>query len=158
RTDVHSANDRYANLETNYLLQRLESYEGIAIVTSNAPEHIDNAFQRRMDVTVNFVRPDAEEPRQSAQVHLPPGHPGGGETPAGAAAGCALTGGQIRNLSLGAALLALDDSAPAVRNTHVLDALVAEYRKAGAACPLGEARRPEDTHGGVPAFFRVLAE
>ena len=56
RTDVKSSNDRYANLETNYLLQRLESYQGIVLVTTNAAQNIDSAFQRRMDVVVNSCR------------------------------------------------------------------------------------------------------
>jgi len=56
RTSVQTSNDRYANLETNYLLQRLESFEGILIVTTNAVDRIDNAFQRRMDVVVDSVR------------------------------------------------------------------------------------------------------
>jgi len=56
RTNVHTSNDRYANLETNYLLQRLESFEGILIVTTNAAERIDNAFQRRMDWLSTSVR------------------------------------------------------------------------------------------------------
>ncbi len=54
RTEVRNANDRYANLETNYLLQRLEHYRGIVVVTTNAADHIDPAFQRRMDVVVEL--------------------------------------------------------------------------------------------------------
>ena len=58
RTGVSNANDRYANLETNFLLQRIETYEGILIVTTNASERIDGAFQRRMDVLVEFRAPE----------------------------------------------------------------------------------------------------
>ena len=61
RTDVHTSNDRYANLETNFLLQRLESFEGILLVTTNAGERIDDAFRRRMDVVVDFGLPDESE-------------------------------------------------------------------------------------------------
>ncbi len=56
RTSVESSNDRYANLETNFLLQRLESFEGILVVTTNAAARIDTAFARRMDVVVDFAR------------------------------------------------------------------------------------------------------
>ena len=56
RTEVKSANDRYANLETNFLLQRLEHYQGIVIITTNLSENIDQAFQRRMDVVVPCPR------------------------------------------------------------------------------------------------------
>src|SRR5207248_2214342 len=61
RTAVQTSNDRYANLETNYLLQRLEAFEGILIVTTNAGDRIDAAFQRRVDVVVEFRTPDAAE-------------------------------------------------------------------------------------------------
>jgi SpoVK/Ycf46/Vps4 family AAA+-type ATPase len=74
RTEVRTANDRYANLETNYLLQRLESYQGIVLITTNAAENIDSAFQRRMDVVLNFTAPQAEERWHIWRLHLPPGH------------------------------------------------------------------------------------
>ena len=57
RTDVQNANDRYANLETNYLLQRLESFEGIVVITTNAERHLDAAFGRRLDVIIHFPAP-----------------------------------------------------------------------------------------------------
>ena len=71
RTDVKSSNDRYANLETNYLLQRLENYQGIVLVTTNAAQNIDSAFQRRMDVVVNFVPPQVDDRWAIWQLHLP---------------------------------------------------------------------------------------
>ena len=74
RTDVQTSNDRYANLETNFLLQRLESYEGILVVTTNAGERIDSAFRRRLDVVVEFRAPDAAERWSIWQLHLPAEH------------------------------------------------------------------------------------
>ena len=74
RTQVKSANDRYANLETDYLLQRLENYQGIVVITTNASEHIDDAFQRRMDVVVTFIPPQAQERWRIWQLHLPAHH------------------------------------------------------------------------------------
>ena len=74
RTEVSNANDRYANLETNYLLQRLKSFEGILIVTTNAGDRIDSAFQRRMDVVISFPPPDATERWVIWQLHLPVTH------------------------------------------------------------------------------------
>jgi hypothetical protein len=71
RTEVSNANDRYANLETNFLLQRLESFQGILIVTTNAGERLDSAFQRRMDLVVEFHAPGVAERRQLWQRHLP---------------------------------------------------------------------------------------
>jgi hypothetical protein len=156
RTEVKSANDRYANLETNYLLQRLENYQGVVIVTTNAGQNIDNAFQRRMDVVVHFVPPQALERQQIWQLHLPVGHavdPGYIET---VAARCALTGGQIRNAALHATLLAVDEGNAVVRQRHLEQAVLSEYRKAGAAFPLDNPNPPPPAHGGMTAFLDAL--
>lgn len=135
RTDVTNANDRYANLETNYLLQRLESYEGIVIVTTNAAQRIDNAFLRRIDVIIHFPPPEAAERWLIWQHHLP--QPSSVSPPLleEIAVRCALTGGQIRNAALHATLLALSDGGQ-VRDQHLTAALQREYRKAGASYPL----------------------
>lgn len=61
RTDVKSSNDRYANLETNYLLQRLESFTGVCLLTTNHEANIDPAFQRRLSLHLRFELPDVEE-------------------------------------------------------------------------------------------------
>jgi len=135
RTDVSSANDRYANLETNYLLQRLESYEGILVVTTNAGDRIDAAFQRRMDVCVEFAPPRAAERWTIWQLHLPACHGLSGELLEELAHRCELSGGQIRNAALHAASLALEDGA-ALADAHVEAAVRREYRKAGGVCPL----------------------
>ena len=135
RTNVQSSNDRYANLETNYLLQRLESYEGIIVVTTNAAERIDSAFQRRMDVVVDFRAPEPAERWHIWQLHLPPVHAVERPVLEEVAHRCALTGGQIRNAVLHASLLALDDG-EVVTAAHLDAAVRREYRKAGAVCPL----------------------
>jgi hypothetical protein len=156
RTEVKSANDRYANLETNYLLQRLENYQGIVIVTTNAAQYIDNAFQRRMDVVVNFVPPQAEERWVIWQLHLPADHAVEEAYLEEIALRCILTGGQIRNAALHATLLALDDGGGHVRRHHLEQAVRNEYRKAGAICPLGENGRAPTSHGGMAAFWDAL--
>lgn len=135
RTNVQSSNDRYANLETNYLLQRLESYEGILLITTNAGDRIDSAFQRRMDVIVNFRQPDAAERWAIWQLHLPPAHTVDGDMLDEMSERCVLSGGQIRNAVLHASLLALDNGGT-VNSTHLLAAVQREYRKTGAVCPL----------------------
>ena len=135
RTAVQSSNDRYANLETNYLLQRLESFEGILIVTTNAADRIDGAFQRRMDVVVGFRPPETEERQAIWKLHLPTGH---AVTPgwlAEVAHRCNLTGGQIRNAVLHAAVLALEEDS-GMTAAHLEAAVTREYRKLGAVCPL----------------------
>ena len=143
RTDVKSANERYANLETNYLLQRLDGYTGIVIVTTNLCHHIDNAFHRRMDVLVRFHLPDPEQRLRLWQVHLPREHVVPFDVLHEVAYRHALTGGQIRNAAIAATLHALERNGRV--NGFDLEAAVdAEYRKAGAP-PLNSPRLVDDT-------------
>jgi ATPase family associated with various cellular activities (AAA) len=135
RTAVSSSNDRYANLETNFLLQRLESFEGILIVTTNAANRIDSAFQRRMDVIVDFRMPDPHERWTIWQLHLPASHGVAYDWLQDVAVRCELSGGQIRNAVLHASQLALDESRP-IATFDVSRAVEREYRKSGAVCPL----------------------
>jgi SpoVK/Ycf46/Vps4 family AAA+-type ATPase len=137
RTDVGSANDRYANLETNYLLQRLESFEGILIVTTNAHDRVDSAFQRRMDTVVEFATPDAEERRQIWNLHLPEENEISQMRFEEIIQRCKLTGGQIRNIALHAASLALAEKS-ILKTGHIESAVRREYRKMSAICPLRE--------------------
>jgi len=135
RTDVRSSNDRYANVETNYLLQRLEHYRGIVLVTTNLGDNIDRAFQRRMDLVVEFAPPEAAERLRIWDIHLPDAALVSTAHLRHLSTRCVLTGGQIRNAALRATLLALDDETP-VSNAHLTEAVQAEYRKSGALCPL----------------------
>ena len=132
---MRSANDRYANLETNFLLQRLESYEGILLVTSNAGDRIDPAFRRRLDVVVEFRAPDSAERWAIWRLHLPPEHAVDDAFLDEIAARCQLTGGQIRNAVLHASLLAIEDGT-VIDAGHIEVAVQREYRKTGAVCPL----------------------
>ncbi len=156
RTEVKSANDRYANLETNYLLQRLENYQGIVLVTTNLGENIDAAFQRRMDVLVPFFPPQAEERWQILLLHLPPDHDVDEAFLQLAARRCALTGGQLRNAVLHATLLALEEGA-AVDRRHLEQGLRSEYRKAGGTFPLDGAGDYRERDGGMGSFLAALA-
>lgn len=135
RTSVQTSNDRYANLETNYLLQRLESFEGILVVTTNAGERIDGAFQRRMDVVVDFRAPEAQELWSIWRLHLPPEHAVDESLLSEVVRRCALSGGQIRNAVLHASLLALNNGG-VLTSAYLEAAVQREYRKAGAVCPL----------------------
>jgi len=130
RTDVRSSNDRYANLETNFLLQRLEDYDGILVVTTNAPERIDEAFKRRLDAVIEFRPPDARERWAIWRAHLPATHSVSEDALEQIASRCPLTGGQIRNAALHAALLALEADEP-VGEMHVTAAVRREYDQAG---------------------------
>jgi SpoVK/Ycf46/Vps4 family AAA+-type ATPase len=139
RTGVSNANDRYANLETNYLLQALERHEGILLVTSNAAERIDPAFRRRLDVVIDFPAPDAAARARILAIHLPAEHAVSTDLKERLASRCALNGGQWRNAVLHAALLALEAGGP-IGDTELEAAVRREYLKLGQVCPLrGEA-------------------
>lgn len=157
RTEVRSANDRYANLETDYLLQRLEQYQGIVFITTNTAENIDGSFQRRMDVVVNFVAPQAEERWQIWQFHLPQTHQVTTAYLEEVAIRCEMTGGQIRNAALHATLLALDDNESAVTAHHLQRAIQSEYRKAGMIDPMKNGRAAASPNG-MAAFLESFVE
>jgi hypothetical protein len=142
RTEVRTANDRFANLETNYLLQRLESYQGVLLVTTNAADRIDPAFQRRMDVVLGFVEPEPAERLAIWQMHLAEDHrvdPGYLDE---LSVRAEMTGGQIRNATLHAALLALEERRP-VDTGHLRGAVATEYGKAGAVSPFQQTPEPQ---------------
>jgi ATPase family protein associated with various cellular activities (AAA) len=138
RTDVGSSNDRYANLETNFLLQRIESFEGIIVVTTNAADRIDGAFARRMDVVVNFRSPDAWRRLEILKLHLAADAVDAAWLE-DAATRCALSGGQLRNVVTHARLLSLRSGEP-LNEGHLQAALAREYRKTGGTCPLRPAQ------------------
>lgn len=134
RTDVSSSNDRYANLETNFLLQRIEAFNGILLVTTNAADRIDKAFARRMEVIVRFRAPDQWQRYQILRMHLG-SHVVDDAWLQEVACRCEFTGGQLRNVVMHARLLAMEVREP-ICNAHLHAALVREYRKTGAHCPL----------------------
>ncbi|WP_332878622.1 ATP-binding protein [Massilia sp. S19_KUP03_FR1] len=136
RTDVGNAHDRYANLETNFLLQRLETHRGLVLVTTNALERIDPAFLRRFDLLVHFHAPELQQRLALWRAHLPPDHTVPDAALARIAESCLLTGGQVRNVVLDTASAAL------VQSGHVTEALLMaalrrEYRRGDALFPLG---------------------
>ena len=109
RTEVKSSNDRYANLETNYLLQRLESFTGICLLTSNHEANIDPAFQRRLSLHVRFELPDEAERAKLWRAVLPAAAPVEVADFSGLARRYAMSGGYIKNAALRAAFLAADE-------------------------------------------------
>ncbi|HEV7806695.1 MAG TPA: ATP-binding protein [Solirubrobacteraceae bacterium] len=135
RTDVQSSNDRYANLETNFLLQRLESFDGIVLITTNAADRIDDAFRRRMDVVIDFGLPDERERWSIWRLHLPERHDVDDELVEELAVRCALSGGQMRNAVLHASLLALE-AGGRIGAAELEAAVRREYHQAGHVCPL----------------------
>ena len=109
RTDVRSSNDRHANEQTNYLLQRLERFTGICILTTNHDQALDEAFRRRLAVHVRLPVPDADERESLWRRLLPSEAPVTDGIDFGALARkFAMSGGYIRNAILRAAFLAAD--------------------------------------------------
>ena len=127
RSEVHDSHDRYANIEVSYLLQRMETYRGLAILTTNMKEAIDTAFLRRLRFVVQFPFPDAVGRAEIWRRILPPELPTDGLVPEKLAR-LAVSGGTIRNIALSAAFLAADAREP-LRMPHILLAARTEYTK-----------------------------
>ena len=131
RTEVRSSNDRYANLEVNYLLQRLDSFAGIAILTTNSGNTIDQAFKRRLSFRLSFPFPDEETREQLWRAHLPPELPISGPLALDALARkYQLSGGYIRNACLRAAFLAAQDET-SLHQRHLERAVALEFAELG---------------------------
>ncbi|MGA7339579.1 MAG: ATP-binding protein [Terracidiphilus sp.] len=120
RGEVKDSVDRYANIEVGYLLQRMESFQGLAILTTNLKSALDKAFQRRLRFTVDFPFPDAAQREAIWQRVFPAKTPTAGVN-AKLLAQLNMTGGNIRNIALNAAFLAADAGSP-VGMEHLLKA------------------------------------
>src|SRR6266508_2988312 len=131
RGEVKDAHDRYANLEVAYLLQRMESYRGLAILTTNLRSNVDRAFLRRLRFVVSFPFPTASQRAEIWRRTFPPATPLEG-VDAGDLAGLVVSGGTIRSIALSAAFAAAEDGT-AVLPAHVLRAAQVEYAKAERA-------------------------
>ena len=132
RTDVKTSNDRYANLEVNYLLQRLDSFEGVAILTSNLDGAIDPAFKRRLSLRLQFPFPDEDVRLRLWQAHVAAADAvTEGDFDFGdLARRFPLSGGYIRNCVVRAAFLAAHEGRP-LAHKHLLRAIQLEYRELG---------------------------
>ncbi|MNQ63206.1 ATP-dependent zinc metalloprotease FtsH 3 [compost metagenome] len=126
RTEVKDSHDRYANIEISYLLQRMESYRGLAVLTTNLKSNLDSAFLRRLRFVVQFPFPDLDQRARIWRGVFPAATPTR-ELDAHQLARLNLTGGSIRNVALNAAFLAAD------AGTEVTMALVLQAAHAEAA-------------------------
>jgi AAA+ superfamily predicted ATPase len=127
RSEVKEGLDRYANIEVSYLLQRMEAYRGLAILTTNMRAALDPAFLRRLRFTVAFPFPDAEQRAEIWRHVFPKDAPTKGLQPERLAE-LRISGGNIRNIALNAAFLAADAREP-VQMRHLLTAARTEYAK-----------------------------
>jgi SpoVK/Ycf46/Vps4 family AAA+-type ATPase len=131
RTKVSDAHDRYANIETSYLLQKMESYAGVAILATNFQENIDEAFARRIRFLVDFPFPDAERRQEIWRTHFPAEAPTSREIDyAWLGQQLQITGGNIKNIALNAAFLAAEDGGE-IAMEHVLRGAKREFEKIG---------------------------
>jgi hypothetical protein len=127
RSEVHDSHDRYANLEVSYLLQRMESYDGLAILTTNQRDALDPAFLRRLRFAVTFPFPDPAARAEIWRRVFPPRVPTEGLDNE-LLGRLTVAGGNIRTMALTAAFYAVADASP-VRMSHVLRAARAEFAK-----------------------------
>jgi hypothetical protein len=135
RTEVSDAHDRYANLETAYLLARLERFEGLAILATNFRQNIDPAFLRRLEFVLDFAEPDREQRHALWRCHLPHTAPLADDVNLyELAALYPVVGGIIRNAAVAAGFLAAADGGPILRQ-HFIHAIRREYEKAGRVFP-----------------------
>ncbi len=132
RTEVKSSNDRYANLEVNYLLQKIEAFGGMCFLTTNLEGAVDPAFRRRLAAEIRFYPPDVDERARLWRAMLPPEAPidGALDHDALAEAYPDMCGGHIRNAVLRAAFLAAGEGT-AITQGHLARAGRAEYRAMG---------------------------
>jgi AAA+ superfamily predicted ATPase len=138
RTGVKDAHDRYANVETNYMLQRLEAFEGLAILASNLPKNLDKAFARRLQFSIHFARPNAALRARLWALHLPPERRGDDVSLPALAAAFDLVGGEIRNAAVAAAYAAAALGMPHVSRGLLQEAARDTLIKQGRALPHAE--------------------
>jgi ATP-dependent 26S proteasome regulatory subunit len=135
RSEVRDSHDRYANIEISYLLQRMERYDGIAILATNLREHLDEAFTRRLHFVVGFPFPGEEERSRIWEICLPSGDLRGDDIDVERLGrDFRLSGGNIRNAAVHAAFLAAAQDTP-IGADHVRQAVAREHQKMGKIAP-----------------------
>ena len=127
RSEVKDAHDRHANIEVSYLLQRMEAYRGLAILTTNLKNALDSAFMRRIRFVVQFSFPDVQQRAEIWRRAFPEETPTEDIDPEKLAK-LSVAGGNIRNIALNAAFLAAESGEP-VRMKHLLIAARSEHSK-----------------------------
>ena len=128
RSDVKDSHDRYSNIEVSYLLQRMENYRGLAILTTNMKSAIDQAFLRRIRFIIHFSRPDEQLRAEIWKRIFPEKTPLHPNIDVKKLAKLNVPGGNIKNVALNAAFLAAAADQP-VEMSHILHAARQEYRK-----------------------------
>jgi SpoVK/Ycf46/Vps4 family AAA+-type ATPase len=134
RSEVRDSHDRYANIEVAYLLQKMEEYDGIVILATNLRKNLDEGFARRMHFSVEFPLPEEPDRLHIWQCIFPREAPLAGSLDLNfMARQFKVTGGNIKNIALGAAFLAAGDGAT-IKMEHLIRATKREYQKIGRLC------------------------
>lgn len=148
RSEVKDAHDRYANVETAYLLQKMEDHDGVVILATNLANNIDDAFSRRMHFVVEFPQPDARGRERIWRGQFPAAAPVASDVDFPfLARQFSFAGGDIRNIVLDAAYAAAQDGA-AIGMAHLVCAVARQYAKQGKVPSAGEFRE----------YFGLLAQ
>jgi ATP-dependent 26S proteasome regulatory subunit len=143
RSEVKDAHDRYANIETAYLLQRMEQYSGIVILATNMKQNLDEAFARRMRFIINFPFPNEDDRERVWQKAFPANAPLGLDVDfRWLSRKLKITGGNIKNISLRAAFLAIERQG-VIDMECLIDAAKRENEKIGKIDLLADYRGPD---------------
>ena len=139
RSEVKDSHDRYANLEISYLLQKMESYEGLAVLATNMRQQIDDAFLRRLTFNVLFPLPEESERARIWAAVWPAELPRADDVDFAALARIRLAGGNIKNVVMAGAHLAAPERRP-VRLDDLVHGIRREYQKLGKQVAAGDIR------------------
>jgi SpoVK/Ycf46/Vps4 family AAA+-type ATPase len=138
RSEVRDSHDRYANIEVAYLLQKMDEYDGVVILATNLRKNMDDAFARRMHFSVEFPVPDVSDRYRIWESIFPPEAPLSKDIDLQfMARQFKITGGNIKNIALGAAFLAVENGGY-INIESLIRATKREYQKMGRLCTEGE--------------------
>ncbi len=147
RTEIKDANDKYANMEAAFLLQRIEEYEGVTILATNYRQNFDEAFNRRLTATITFPFPDEESRLSIWQRSIPKQLASAELQPEKLARHFELSGSSIKNVVLYAAFLAAAEGKKSLSMDLILEGIREEYKKQGKIMALEELRNAISTTG-----------
>ena len=143
RSEVRDAHDRYANIESAYLLQRMETFDGLAVLATNLRANLDDAFTRRLDIVVDFPLPDEAARLALWRRCLAPPVPARSDLDLDLLRPVVRAGRrQHRSAAITAAYLAAETRSP-IDDTHITAAIQQEYRKLGRLLPTNGSERSE---------------
>ncbi len=152
RTDVSSSNDRYANLEVGFLLQRIEQHRGLVILATNLQQNLDDAFARRFHAQIEFPKPDQDERRRIWELMVPPSITRDATLDlAAVATAYRLTGGEIHSAAVRAMFIAEERERPLARE-HIDEAIRIQRLELGR---LSRSTAPTSDYG---TLVRTLME